>query len=65
MPILIPPAPAPDEPPRVLVVDDATVVRLYYRQILEAEVTWSRRRSTASKAWRKPCKRRSTCASST
>jgi two-component system chemotaxis response regulator CheY len=34
---IIPPADAPDERPRILVVDDATVVRLYYRQILEAE----------------------------
>jgi two-component system chemotaxis response regulator CheY len=36
---VIPPAsPAPQDPaPRILVVDDATVVRLYYRQILERE----------------------------
>ncbi len=29
--------PADEPAPRVLVIDDATVVRLYYRQILEAE----------------------------
>ncbi len=34
----MPPASPPeDSSPRVLVVDDATVVRLYYRQILERE----------------------------
>lgn len=36
--LLVPPAPVPSESsPQILVVDDATVVRLYYRQILERE----------------------------
>jgi two-component system, chemotaxis family, chemotaxis protein CheY len=37
MNMTIPPEPVPQDPPRILIVDDATVVRLYYRQILEAE----------------------------
>jgi len=38
MHLVAPAAPAPAEvPPQILVVDDATVVRLYYRQILENE----------------------------
>jgi two-component system chemotaxis response regulator CheY len=36
MTVRIPAGPQPDaRPPHILVVDDATVVRLYYRQILE------------------------------
>ena len=37
MPLTALPDPNAKPEPRVLVVDDATVVRLYYRQILEAE----------------------------
>ena len=38
MHLVVPPAPIPeDTSPRILVVDDATVVRLYYRQILERD----------------------------
>ena len=38
MHLVIPAQPAPeDSSPQILVVDDATVVRLYYRQILERE----------------------------
>ena len=32
-----PPKPGPEVAGHILIVDDATVVRLYYRQILEAE----------------------------
>ncbi len=36
--LVVPAAPESDDPsPHILVVDDATVVRLYYRQILEGE----------------------------
>ena len=37
MHVVGPEMPASDNPSRILVVDDATVVRLYYRQILERE----------------------------
>jgi two-component system chemotaxis response regulator CheY len=38
MHLVMPAEPAPEESsPQILVVDDATVVRLYYRQILERE----------------------------
>ena len=37
MHVVGPQMPGSDNPPRILVVDDATVVRLYYRQILERE----------------------------
>lgn len=38
MHLVMPAEPVPeDSSPRILVVDDATVVRLYYRQILERE----------------------------
>src|SRR5664279_6066877 len=41
MHLVIPAEPSPEQPAaQILVVDDATVVRLYYRQILEREGYW-------------------------
>ena len=43
---------------RVLVVDDSSLVRLYYRTALRGLASRSNRRSMASRQWRRCCRNR-------